>query len=359
MVSMKGCLNNLVLSVVLFAGSSPAERISGRSENRQVPLELELRNPAQPELPSQSYPVQLCLDAHGFPVEYQLPLFTDVCLDRVCKPIDATLVWDAIGNFQRLEISRQFPLTKGDHDPFSPEDYERLNQILKNRESILGKYPLDFFVKPPVKSDADSVDGVSSATPKAVQDAVVSGAAYTSWVLWRWMNGEAAEKLLARTESHCTEDYLEHALAMEDPRFHEFALRFLLVNQRYSPEFTAAAFQLLEEGGNGRLALQYLTAAPTGQEELNLRLITLIGANPDVSRRVLDYLESLPELDLAFCERLAEQLEQVSEYYDVHRVLSLLEKHAGESETIRLQVEPLLDRENRFIVRRAREFMDR
>ena len=326
---MKGCLNKLLLSVVLFAVSSPAEKINCHSGSRQVSFGLELRNPARPGLPSKNYPVRLSLDARGFPEEYQMPLFTDVCLDRVCNPIDAVLVWDAIGNFRRLDVSLQFPLTKGDHEPFSAEDVARLDQILKNRESILGTYPVDFFVKPPAQSDVDGVDGVSSATPKTVQDAVVPAAAYTSWVLWQWVNGDAAAQLRARTEARCTADYLEHALMMKDAHFHEFALRIMLQKQLYSPEFTAAAFRLVEEEEHGRLALAYLTASPMGQGELNLQLITLIGTDPDVSRRILDYFDGLPEMNREVCEKLSEQIQGVQDYSEIHRALSLLEKHAG------------------------------
>ena len=96
-----------------------------------------------------------------------------------------------------------------------------------------------------------------------------------------------------------------------------------------------------------------------GQGELNLQLITLIGTDPDVSRRILDYFDGLPEMNREVCEKLSEQITGVQDYSEIHRALSLLEKHAGESETIRLQVEALLGRTNRFIVRRAREFLDR
>jgi hypothetical protein len=348
-----------VAGAFLLAVFAPAEASAGRSAGRTVACQLELKNPVHPERPSKNYPVQLDLDERGFPREYSMPLLTDICLDRVCNPLEATLVWDAIGNFLRLEISPQSPLTKGNHDPFTPQDYERLHEILKHRESILGKYPLEAFVIPPVESDENEVDGVTSATPQSVQDAVVAGAAYSSWVLWRWVNGEAVDQLRKQTEAYCTAGYLEHCLTMEDLRYQEFALRYLLENQLHSAGFTKAAFQMLEGGRNSRLALQYLTASPEGLEERQLRLAALIGTNAGVSRPVLDYFEGVPNFSQTLCDQLAERLDHIPEYYEVHRVLTLLEKHSGCSDSVLQHVEKLLARENRFIVRRAREFLEK
>jgi hypothetical protein len=353
-------VTGLALSVLLRMRVSGAK---GKAENEsstvRVCYDLELADPVHPDLSGKKLPVWLSFDQQGFPYEYQLSLQTEVCLERVCKLLKVMLVWDALGHYSRLELPGDDPLTKQNHDPFDSGDYERLDEILKDRESILGTYPLDFFVRPPAESYTDEVDGVTAATPQTVRDAVVSGAAYTSWVLWHWVNGEAADKLRARTLPYCSADYLNHCLRSDDPRFVQFALQRLLKDELYDVRCREACFQILEKGGraNCQLALQYLSAQSLDSDELSVRLIALIGINAGSSRLILDWFENLPDLPPALWVQMAAHLEQVNAYYDVNAVLNLLERRAGDSERVGLEVGKLLQSENRFIVRRAQVFL--
>jgi hypothetical protein len=348
----------IVLLPVGFLGAKA--ETENESSIVRVCYELELDDPVHPGISGKNFPVWLSFDQQGFPCEYQLSLQTEVCLDRVCKLLEVTLVWDALGNYSRLELAGEDPLTKKNHDPFDSGDYERLDEILKDRQSILGKYPLDFFVRPPAKSYTDEVDGVTSATPQTVRDAVVSGAAYTSWVLWHWVNGNVVEELRTRTLLYCNPQFLLYCLLSKDPRFEEFALRHILEHDIRDPQIREACFQTLENGTpeNCKLALQVLTRNIPDEEELHQRLIALIGVNEGSIQWVLDYFEELPHAPRAVWEQMSRQLEQLQTYSDVNAVLNLLEKRASRTETTRLQVEKLLDRDNRFIVRRAREFLE-
>ena len=356
--SIKFILSGLI--IVSLGGIAPSS--TGMDDNssniRRVDYELELIDPLHPDLPAQSWMVQLALNDCGFPQEYRLHLLTGVCPDRVCQLLEATLIWDAAGNYLRLEVPPHAPLTKSNHNLFLPGDYDRLDRILKDKTSALGTYPLSYFKSAP-DSGAERVDAVTSATLKSVQDAVVPGAAYTSWVLWRWVNGEAVVKLRELTRRHFSVEYLKHGLMSGNENLAEILLEQLLVNRITSPELTESALRLLMkgEGESRRLALQYLLAVQDGREQVNDRMVELIGVDPETTRLALNFFEALPGGDLLIWEQMAGRLKQVEAYQDVHRILNLLEKHAGESETVRHRAAELLDRENRFIVRRVREFL--
>ncbi len=338
--------------------TSPLEEARGES-SQSICYDVELSDPIQPERSNRVQSVVLRLDENGFPEEYRLFLQTHVCLEQTCKRLDVTLFWDALGQYSRLEYPGQTPLTKSDHKEFRREDYDRLDAILKNKDSVLSAYPLSTFVPSPEPAAAE-VDAITSATPQSVQDAVVPGAAYTSWVLWHWVNGGIADQLFARTLPYCSVDYLNHCLLSTDLRFVQFALQHLLDNELYDLSYREACFQTLEKSGraNGQLTLQYIERLPQDSEELNQRLMALIGVNDGSSRLIIDYFETLPNLTPAFWTQMAEHLEQVSSYQDVHAILKLLENRTDGSEAIRLAVAKLITSDNRFIARRAREFLE-
>ncbi len=372
-----GLLPELVCSEEQAAAAPPpAQRIC---------YEVELSDPADPGIPVRSFPVELILTGQGFPEEYRLSLVTGVCPDQVCRPLIVTLFWDAIGNYTRLEYPENSPLTKSDHTEFSPRDCTRLNAILKDKRSILGTHPLSAFVWKSSPAEAE-IDAVTAATPQTVQDAVVPGAAYTSWVLWRWVNGEITDKLQALTRLHCSADYVNHCLLSEDARLVQFALMHLLDAGRTSedpmsnaaqqtqppaalrpspfnpsdPSLREGCFHILENGGRSscRLALQYLTAQPPDADELNARLISLIGVNAGSSGLIFSYLQGLPGADPDLWDCLARHLTRISGYRDLDAALDLLAVRAAGSGIVQEQVAALLDSEDRFVVRRAKEFLN-
>lgn len=47
------------------------------------------------------------------------------------------LFWDGAGNYLGMQIPEQETLTKSDHTEFEPDDYVKLNDILRDNASIL------------------------------------------------------------------------------------------------------------------------------------------------------------------------------------------------------------------------------
>ena len=333
--------------------------ISAIAAIAQECFELKLKDPVQPDQPALTYPVELSLDASGFPRSYRMFLRTGVCLDGSCKMLDAVLKWDALGNYIGFEYENGAPLTKNHHDPFTEADYKKLDSILKDRRSILGTHPLNYFVGKPDPSMA-GVDAVTAATPKAARAAIVEGAAYSSWVLWHWVNGEIVDQLRSRTQALAGTDYLLHCLNSSDRRFERFALDQLVETGLNDPRHRAALFQTLENSGraNCELALHLLTESAADLKETHRRLIAMIGQNGGSSRLILNYFEQLPDPDPAVWVQLAEQLNDIPGYRDLDAVMALLKKHASDSATVRNRVSALLESEDRFIAMRAAEFFE-
>ena len=175
----------LVLTISLFIGCL----FSVHADESKT---IKLTDPVYPDKPKKEHALSVHFDAQGFPSGYSMELVNKVCLDDVCKLVEVTMYWDAIGFYQSLQYPEGKPLTKVEHEPFTPADYQKLDSILKDRDSILDDHELGFLAtekddKPSEEgyaTEGQDVDGVSKATPGAVKEAVVKDAAWTTWVLW-------------------------------------------------------------------------------------------------------------------------------------------------------------------------------
>ncbi len=323
-------------------------------------LRLSVSDPLYPKRPAETYAIDLALDAHGFPARYSLHLVAATCFDGKCQPLDVTLHWDAIGRYAGLDTTPSRPLSRKEHDPFTKADYERLNEILGNLHSILGRHPLEHFV--PVKAPAahtHGVDAVTTATPASLRSAVVPGAAYSSWVLWRWVHGEIVGELQARTRESCNDKFLLHCLGSRDSGFVAFALDELLKRDALTPAFELACYQVLEDGGraNCERALRALASARSDPATVQGRIIRLYGRNCGSSALILNYLEELPDATSALWAQLAAQVSAVTGYRDLDGALELLKRRAPESPAVRKEIQKLARHADQHVAMRAREFL--
>jgi hypothetical protein len=119
---------------------------------------------------------------NGLPIWFGRHIFKDVCISGECKMIRLWLFWDGAGNYLGLQIPEQEPLTKSDHTPFEPEDYDKLEDILRDTASILKDLkPEDLIIVPDTIDayKAYEVDGYTAATQPALAEVMVKDAVYT------------------------------------------------------------------------------------------------------------------------------------------------------------------------------------
>jgi len=335
----------------------------------RVTHRVELADPASPEKPPRIYEVVQTRDRRRFPVEYALSFETHVCDTGQCRPVEVTMAWNAAGGFERLECPPGKPLTKKDHEPFTDEDYAKLDRILKDRGSMLRGWTLDFLEEPAEPAHgggnsiddglADGVDAVTQPTPVAVQEAVVRDAAYTSWALWHWANGAIVPELRRMTEASCTPEYLQHLLLSDDRRLTDFALDYVIEHHPSDGRFAEGVFHVLGHGERDQIgrSLDFLARAVPDKRRLHAGLIEAFSQRCSaegilILRRLLDE----PDLPAATLEDLTGRLDELP-YFPIHLILRALEERRFASEKTISDVAALLKSDDFFIARRAYEHL--
>lgn len=142
--------------------------------------------------------INICLIGM-IPVGYESTLNMPVCDDKLCANVVLKINWDLAGNYVSFDTITGKPLTKFDHKRFTDTDYQRLNQILKDRNSILRTLEKNDLVDKSIQLKATTVDAVTGATPSTIKKAVVEGAVYSSYTLWHLIYGFIGDSMRANT----------------------------------------------------------------------------------------------------------------------------------------------------------------
>ena len=148
------------------------------------------------------------------------------------------MYWDLLGNFTSYTLPPDKPLTKFDHEEFTQEDYQKLNSILADQRSLLGKYKVEDLIDRHTQKVSEKVDAVTGATKKTVQNAVVGGAVYSSYTLWHLANGEISEKIEQHTRKLVADTLIRKMISSNNYHYQYFALDHIASSQyeRYRPE---------------------------------------------------------------------------------------------------------------------------
>jgi hypothetical protein len=181
------------------------------------------------------------------PDHYFTHVKTAVCEHGLCRLLVIDVYWDVLGNFLKYELPAGQSLTKLDHLEFSSDDHEQLYKILADRGSILRDYPVEDLIvhRPPPKSRKD-VDAVSAATRVEVKDAIVSGAVYSTFVLWHIVNGTIASRIEEFSTPLITEELVMTMFYSENFYYQFFALNHERVSD--SPKFADGVAHLIKNG---------------------------------------------------------------------------------------------------------------
>ena len=338
-------------------GSQPAGSPARGEEPETVIFKMELADPVSTSTPARVYPVVQSKDRNGYPIGYALSVTMLVCTDQKCKPVVVTMYWNALGYYERIEHPPGKPLTKKEHVPFDAEDYAKLDRILKDRNSILGRISLAYLAEP---GDKDTgVDAWSAATPITARESVVKDAAYTTWVMWRWANGEIVQKLRHITEQSCTPRYLDQLLGSEDRRDVDFALKYVTEHHPSDEQFLERVFHILENGDREHvtLSLRFLSGAMQDKKKLHTRLIdSCCRMKSMYSPMVLGHFADQPDLPPETLEGLTGRLDRLP-YFQIHLILRLLEERKFFSETTESNIAQLLSNDDFFKARRAYEHL--
>lgn len=205
------------------------------------------------------YTLQLALDEGEQPLYYFSNLFTPVCLTGECKPVYINFYWDLLGNYTRFDFPKGAVLTRMDHKPFKPEDYEKLQTILANTHSLLKDVSMEDLVGKGTENLADSVDAKAGATLKTVKNEVIDGAVYTCYTLWHIAHGKVVTEMQRITETFKTDALLHRFLTGNNHHYQYWAMeRVMNADGSVVPDFQSDIQQVIQ-GKNifaARFALQ-------------------------------------------------------------------------------------------------------
>ena len=357
----------LQVAVLVLCLTASAQKAPVRA-GATLPHQVALRHPGIPSNKPTTYTLYQIRNPKGFPTGYTMVVDSVICLEKTCQIINVTLFWDALGGYQRYELEKGKFLEKGGPlgkskalldkaasnkgVPFTDADYRKLDQILRDDRSILSTQRLSDMS---VVSDNANIDGVTGATPIAMKEAVVEGASLTCFQLWHWANGEIVETAKELTHLSCSKDLLHSFLLSEKPRFVLFALEHLARHKQFSPSFVKAVNKVMRGGDHDRIepSLAYLKEAmPEAQYYDNLAVMF----NESSSKRrihLLELLEFEKELPGTLFDKMSAAFPGMNTYYELHRLLRLVEKHEHVSQRILTQVSRLLENDNFLIARKA------
>lgn len=298
------------------------------------------------------------LSREGYPVSYHRKLRASVCFDDQCRALDVNIYWNITGRYLGIELPSGEYLSKTDHDPFTADDYRRLNGLLADPQSPLGRMSYEELVaKPPLS--AKGVDAVTSATAKSVLEYIVKGAAFTTYKMWHFIYGTTKDRVTELTIQSLSPELILHILQSPDPADKLWALNHINGYVSLSPPLRDRLLKLLD-GGNYSLSERALNAIPITDlrsEAMQLAMAQRIG-NGDYSKSklLIGKLKQVPVLHSAARDALTRTLPQLNGAL-IGDVLALYQQlKVTDPETCR-QVARLLQNENKFISRKALSFL--
>ncbi len=209
------------------------------------------------------YTLQLALDDAGQPLYYFSNLFTPVCLTGECKPVYINFYWDLLGNYTRFDFPKGAELTRMDHKPFKPEDYEKLQTILANTHSLLKDISMEDLLGKGTENLADSVDAKAGATLKTIKNEVIDGAVYTCYTLWHIAHGKVVTEMQRITETFKTDAMLHRFLADNNHHYQYWAMERVINKEGFVTAEFQSDIQQVIRGKNiftARFALQKINA---------------------------------------------------------------------------------------------------
>ncbi len=179
---------------------------------------------------------------------YEASINLPVCDDNLCANLIVKVFWDLAGNYIRFDTIAGKPLTKFDHRPFTSADYQKLDEILQNKSSILRVLEKEELTDKNVKLKSTTVDAVTGATPASVKEQVVEGAVYSVFTLWHFVNGTLKDSLKNHTVSILSDKLIEQMLRSENFETQLFVLKQL--PQNYFEKNTELLFQTLSKSNS-------------------------------------------------------------------------------------------------------------
>lgn len=167
------------------------------------------------------------------PQFYTSHLAAGVCSDDLCRPVNINIYWDLLGRFIAYKTPPSDPLTKFDHIELTKADHLKLHRILADTSSLLRDYAPEDMIDKRIVVHSATTDAVTGATNKSFEDDIVSGAVYTVYTLWHFVNGEIPAKILRATNKSLNDDFIKQLLTSGNASYQSYILEEITENQLF------------------------------------------------------------------------------------------------------------------------------
>ncbi len=304
------------------------------------------------------------LDSNGDPIEYYMDVNSVACADAKCEIVTVRVYFDPLGDYGRYALPAGGNLTKRGHTPFSRADHQKLHQVLSDPYSQLNSIKLDQITMPKsTAGDADDVDGISGATVLSKRRLAVVGAAYTCLTLWHWSHGEVVNVIRDMTVGASDKQDLLRYLQSGQHKYVVFAADQLRRRNLFDTETIVAVMQVIRHGDErlADAALRYLERASI---ETGVDHFFCCGEGECLianSVKRVKFLEALrktaQELPPGYLDRLSGWVGRADSYYEVHLLLSVLERENATSEEAIRGAMRQLESHNSLVVRRSYRYL--
>jgi hypothetical protein len=298
-------------------------------------------------------------DNTGLPLMYSREILTGVCIDGKCRLVKINLFWHITGRYMGFELPHKEFLSKTEHKPFTPDEYDRLHELLANSLSPLAQYTLDELV-PKKDSIKNDVDAVSTATIAAVLDHIVEGAVYTTYTLWHIVYGTTQEEIENLTNKNLNPQLILRLFESEVLNDKIWALNHISEETEITPEIRGKIFEFIQDEDVylTERALNALKPELLAEKQIQNQLAEIFGKTGFLQKRlILKRLEQAPVIHFEPAEKLASEMQNLRGAL-VRTIIQLFEKHDIENKKVINEVTELLQNENRFIASQAVHFLE-
>lgn len=295
----------------------------------------------------------------GIPLNYFMELHTGVCFDNKCRPLKIRVYWNITGRYLGFELQDGEFLSKYDHDPFSPVEYEKLHQLLADPFLPLGNYAFGDLINN-TDTVSHSVDGVSGATAKDVLAYVVEGAAYTTHKLWQVVHGPIQQQVMGLTESSLDPFLFAQILQSVDQSDRTWALERIALLPELNDLLIDELIKILlaNEYFQSYLLLRSLSTEQLESEYLQLQLFKLIGkVDKGIENMIFDRLADAPQLKQEVIDHSISLLNHLSGPLLV-KLLKLFSGHGINSAGLNEELRGMIPHENSFVEKQLLQFLD-
>ncbi|QIP15225.1 hypothetical protein G8759_22670 [Spirosoma aureum] len=297
----------------------------------------------------------------GYPMAYFRKVRTSVCFDNKCRLLKVNLYWTSTGRYLGFNLPKGEFLSKAEHKPFTPAEYERMSELLADPLSPLAT--LSYAELAPQAKPADKeneVDGVSSATAKNVLEYVVEGAAYTTYKMWHVVYGSTQEDVARLTEKSLSPDFILAILDSPDLTDKIWALNHIRGFVALTPALQKALLGLISttDYNLAERAIYAFSAGDLKSEVIQRALLAKFReANYALKKLIISKLKEAPLLDVQVKKAFTDDLKSLNTEL-ISNVLDLFRKHkVADIDTCRTIAE-LLTNKNELIAKKAFAYLD-